>query len=469
MSAALKRIRSQLAEPAGDGNAGLASNFMDLAHQKLKPGGVLALVLPLTVVSGGSWQAARVLLARHYDDVTVATLAASGQSTRAFSADTGMGEALIVAVKRSEPVERAQADAPATYVNLWQRPRASVDATQLSRTLAELPNHETGFVRGGGDEIGCFIRASIADGGCASVRQPYVAAAAVGLKRGSLRLPRQAQVFPVPVTVLDELGTRGLIHRDISGVEVSTSGVPRGPFDLTFVHEPGTEYPMLWGHDADRERRLVVEPDGQGRVRVEQKTRAIAVWNTSTRLHFNLDFRLNSQSLAACLTPKRSIGGRAWPNFSVEGDSRREEALALWANTTLGLISFWWVASRQQQGRAILTISGLPSLPVLDVRELDVRQLGSRNRSSRTSGTGRSCRPTRRTATRRGRNSTARCCANSSACPSRSSNRSTCSDSSGAPSPPCTAASPRVRRSSALSRAAATRCRNAPPCYHRPR
>ena len=50
--------------------------------------------------------------------------------------------------------------------------------------------------------------------------------------------------------------------------------------------------------------------------------------------------------------------------------------MALWANTTLGLISFWWVSGRQQQGRAILTISNLPSLPVLDVRELDSRQLG---------------------------------------------------------------------------------------------
>ena len=103
--------------------------------------------------------------------------------------------------------------------------------------------------------------------------------------------------------------------------------------------------------------------------------RAARVWETATRLHFNLDFRLNSQSLAACLTPEPTIGGRAWPNFRVEGDPRREQALALWTNTTLGLICFWWVAGRQQQGRAILTITALPSLPVLDVRTLESRQL----------------------------------------------------------------------------------------------
>lgn len=40
MSERLKVVRRSLSEPAGNGNAGLASNFLDLAHVKLKPGGV---------------------------------------------------------------------------------------------------------------------------------------------------------------------------------------------------------------------------------------------------------------------------------------------------------------------------------------------------------------------------------------------------------------------------------------------
>ena len=39
----------------GHGNAGLASDFMDLAHDKLEAGGVLALVLPFSFVSGQAW------------------------------------------------------------------------------------------------------------------------------------------------------------------------------------------------------------------------------------------------------------------------------------------------------------------------------------------------------------------------------------------------------------------------------
>ena len=49
-------------EQAGHGNAGLGSNFLDLAHVLLRPGGVLALVLPLTVVQGAAWEPARQLL-----------------------------------------------------------------------------------------------------------------------------------------------------------------------------------------------------------------------------------------------------------------------------------------------------------------------------------------------------------------------------------------------------------------------
>ena len=43
-----------------------------------------------------------------------------------------------------------------------------------------------------------------------------------------------------------------------------------------------------------------------------------------------------------------------------------EPAVLSWANTTLGLVAFWWRGSRQQRGRARLSITSLPDLPVLD-------------------------------------------------------------------------------------------------------
>ena len=59
MSVRLKEILSKQKNPAGHGNAGLASNFIDLAHNKIKNGGTVALVLPYSFLNGASWKNAR--------------------------------------------------------------------------------------------------------------------------------------------------------------------------------------------------------------------------------------------------------------------------------------------------------------------------------------------------------------------------------------------------------------------------
>ncbi len=375
MADALRRTQGNLTDPAGHGNAGLASNFIDLAHEKLRPGGVLALVLPRTVATGSAWTGTRRLLARWYRDITVIAIATSGSEDRAFSADTGMAEALVLAVRRGEGLEATPGDAPVLFVNLSRRPGDTTAATGLARLVEDIPDGDRGFIRAGEQEVGSFIRATLADGGCAALGEPYLGSAAVSLRVGALRLPGVAEAIDLSLSSLATMGQRGLYHMDISGTEMNRAGVQRGPFDIERRYRADTRYPALWAHDANRERKLVVEPDSCGEVREGMDDKAATVWETATRLHFNRDFQLNSQSLAACLTPELAIGGRAWPNFRVEGDPRREQALALWANTTPGLISFWWIAGRQQQGRAILTISQLPRLTALDVRTLDDEQL----------------------------------------------------------------------------------------------
>ena len=60
-----KRLNRAGRKSAYHGNAGIASAFAALGHLKLKPGGVLALVLPLTSTTGGSWQNLRRTLAQN--------------------------------------------------------------------------------------------------------------------------------------------------------------------------------------------------------------------------------------------------------------------------------------------------------------------------------------------------------------------------------------------------------------------
>ncbi len=382
MSKRLREIGRQMDARVGNGNAGLASHFLDLAHVKTRPGGVVALVLPASFAQGGSWQAARELVEKEYRNIVVVTIAATGATERAFSADTGMAEVLLVAKKRRpgepEPGEPEE-DGAALFVNLRRRPRSLLEATDVARTIRRLPagGAKTGWLLvGDGAVVGSYVRDSLADSGAAGVGNPELAATMLALADGGLRLPRRSDTFRLPVTRLSELGERGPIDRDIDGR--NSDGSPRGPWDmvdLVDAESPPT-WPALWAHRARSERCLVVEPDRAGRVREGCRDAAVDRWSSAaSELHFNRDFQINSQSLAACLTPEPVIGGRAWPSFILH---RREwaEAIILWANTTLGLMSFWWKGSRQHQGRASMTLSRLPRLPVLDPRALTDSQVG---------------------------------------------------------------------------------------------
>ena len=352
---AMQRKLKKASTLFSSGHAGLASNFMDLGHRKLKDGGVLALVIPFAFVRGKSWKRAREALKDHYADIHVTSIAATGSTARAFSADTGMAECLVVATKRSGSKSRA------AYSNLAVRPSSLLEAAVGAK------NARSQTVQG-----------DILDAGVAGVRSTSVIDSARDLKAGNLRLPRQAQAIRLPVVTLGTVAARGLVHRDINGgpTDRKKTGLPQGPFIVRSIR-PGEvpTYPMLWAHSATQERKFVVQADSCGDPRPGDETRAVKRWNgAASRLHANLDFRLNSQSLAMCLTPEKCLGGRAWPNMTPQ-DSVHEIPLLLWANSTLGLILFWWMGSRQQAGRAILTISALPNLPVLDPRTLTNQRL----------------------------------------------------------------------------------------------
>ena len=106
------------ADRAGHGNAGLPTNFVDLAHRKLRAGGVLAVIVPAAAVTGKSWEKTRQLLAIHYEDIVVVTMASAESSTaRAFSNDTNMAEAVIVATRRQQAAKPADPRSvlPGTY------------------------------------------------------------------------------------------------------------------------------------------------------------------------------------------------------------------------------------------------------------------------------------------------------------------------------------------------------------------
>ena len=391
MSSLLRDIRREINDPAGHGNAGLASNFLDLADAKIRPGGVLALVMPLSLLQGSAWKASRDLLRAKFEHAMVVSLvSADRDSAVSFSADTGMGEILLVARRRTTPdvceqTEVSERVNPVTYVALRKPPASGTDATGIALAIHDAIQQGNSRIALGNDQYGMLTRGTWDEGQCASVVHAELVDTVRNLHDGNLELPRMRESYTVPTTTLGELGNRGMVDRDINGIERRpVQGSPeielyfRGPFDVVQTTDEPT-FPILWNHATERERHIVVQPDSAGLVRENCEGNAHDAWRTATKLHFNRDFRLNSQSLAACVTPAESLGGRAWPNFLLN-NRRYETVTALWANSTLGLILFWWTGTVQQMGRANLTISRLPELRVLDTRALTDTQLEQADR-----------------------------------------------------------------------------------------
>ena len=340
--------------------------------------GVLALVMPLALVQGEAWRSARDLLALWYKDIMFVAIAAAGQHEQSFSADTGMGEILVVARKRSTPASKPK-KTKVLFVNLKRRPTASAEAIEIAHQICRTfrPKSNVERITIGNQVAGTAFYADLQQGGCAGVVDLELIKVAIALESHNLKLPTLKRPFDLAMTCLGNLGQRGLIHRDINGL--NPDGTYRGPFNILPLSVEQPTHPALWSHNADLERQIILTPDSEGEVRSGMKEQADAVWSKASRLHFTLDFRLNSQSLAASITERRSVGGRAWPNFCPQ-NFKHESVLALWSNTTLGLFLFWWYASRQQSGRAILTISQLPSLLMIDASKLTSEQLANADR-----------------------------------------------------------------------------------------
>ena len=103
-------------------------------------------------------------------------------------------------------------------------------------------------------------------------------------------------------------------------------------------------------------------------------TKVSQVFQTASHCHSNLDFRFNSQSTSMQFTSRKTIGGRAWISIQL-ASAELEKALVLWANTTQGLLMYWWHSSKQDAGRGSITKTTLATLPILDVTALSTTKL----------------------------------------------------------------------------------------------
>ena len=377
----MRRARRQKDWRVGDGNAGLASDFVDLADKMLKENrkSKMGFILPLTCLMSPHWQKVRNMWSTEYHDVVVITIADAEGEACAFSADTSMAECMVVATKgKNHKTGRG------TFISLNHRPRSVLEALEIANTIDRLDNLRQledepsggGSLKVGDDSLGHALNCPLQiDGAWDAVRikQMALIQSAYRLAEGEMWLPTQVNPLEIPICSVSRIAEVGAHHRDIR------EAGERGAFDLEKSYTQTDLYPSLWNLNAPAQRAMVVEPDSHLIPRPNRHEKAQKILERSGRLHFNVDIGFSANSLGVLFTEKSAIGGSSLPNVVLKKPIY-DYVWTLWGNSTLGLLLHWAHSSKQQPGRGRGSRTALLQMPTLDVRCLSDEALANAER-----------------------------------------------------------------------------------------
>ena len=367
-----KELSRRLKQRQASATAGLGAAFVAAASPKLRPGeGRLALVLPATVCTGPSWEQTRTLIER---DFALNMVIASHDPLRwNFSDSTDLSEALLIATRR--PDNHDIAEGRTTFVNLWRNPDGVLDAHRMAQAIsvtkpARLEGTGTALLEVDGQHVGEVL--SIPETKLASKKWSGVQFARADLIRSALKLlddgkvwvPGEGGAGNIQLCRLDKLGQVGPDRRDVWDGFERTEAV--------------TAYPMVENHNTEQRKCLVAAPDKYlaplAKPRAGRHLKSVAqLWPKAGRLLVAERLRLNTARVVAMWSETRVLSNVWWP-IRVK-DHATEKALAVWMNSSLGLLTILAQRTSTEGGWVAMKKADLEQLPVLDTRLLSPLQL----------------------------------------------------------------------------------------------
>ena len=382
-ASAMRAARKAQGRRLSGNNPGEGPDFVDLADRMLKRNGTMAFVLPVTAITGSSWQKVRKMWAEEYHNVLVITIAHEDIEECAFSADTGMAECLVVAIKG-----KRKNTGYGTFICLTRCPHGELEALEVAKGLRRFKNTRQldGDTLSGGDPlqigdeiIGHLISAPIVQSEAgwplSRVKDMSVVQSAHYLANGLVRIPRQTSDIQLAMRPVSEIATLGIGTKDIRG------GGGRGAFDVEEGCPDTAIYPCLWhvDSDSDSQRAMLVLPNAHAYPRPNSAEKVERIMRLNGRVHYNMEMQFNANSLAVMLTEEDAIGVNKLPNV-VFDNKIHEYAWTLWCNSTFGLLCHWYQSGKQQQGRGVLSRATFNAMPTLDVRQLSDQALTNAGR-----------------------------------------------------------------------------------------
>lgn len=360
--------------------AGLGAVFAAVGDKHLKDGGRLALVLPAAVATGIAWEKTREIINHGY---VLETVVSSHDPERwNFSENTDLSELLLIARKldRSKESAKSIANQPTHFINLWRNPTSSAHALAIGEQIsrgAPAPIGRPNTIHNGITEIAIGNRkfgesveipwSEVRGGpwlGCAFA-QTNLLRTAWYLRQGQFYRPGRRQTISLPVQGLGNIAIFGPDRRDIA--------------DGFTLSESRTSYPAFWGHKADKVRTIEARPNKWLLPRVTKakgrpERDAGLLWGRAGELMIAERSWLATQRTLAVRLPKPALSNVWWPVRLLDDDERTGKILALWLNSTLGLLTS--IAHRVPTRGAWIQFKKptLKELPVLKISALSDTQ-----------------------------------------------------------------------------------------------
>ena len=362
-----RRLRSHHASAT----AGLGAAFVAAASPKLRPGeGRLALVLPGTVCTGPSWQQTRDLI--QHDFALDMVITSHDPRRWNFSDSTDLSEALLIATRRSESDQPAEHRT--TFVNLWRNPNGVLPAHRIAGAIAatapaRLEDTGTALLEVDRQHVGEMVSLPESKlvrrqwSGIQFARADLLRSAFRLLEDGTVWVPGEPNPARLPLCRLDEIGQVGPDRRDVwDGFEVT---------------EATTAYPIVMNHDTEQRRGLVAPPDKYLAPLVNPRPgRRLKpldqLWSRSGRLLIAERLWLQTTRIAAMRSEVNVLSNVWWP-VRMEDEST-EKALAIWLNSSLGLLTALAQRTSTRGGWVALKKADLQKLPVLNASRLTAAQ-----------------------------------------------------------------------------------------------
>ena len=373
-----KRTSALLKGTSANQMAGHASSFTVLADRMVSPGGRIALVLPVTALFGESWREVRRMLSARYEIEFV--VSSHDPVLLSMSYDTAIAETLLVARRLREG---EQPSGRGRFVNLWRAPYQETDALALVRAVSATASSPVLRSDGppvggspllvGGEQWGEVVDGPVGEGPWTAARWRRVVTGqfASAVARGELWTADGSKVAEhLPVAPMGEVCRVGPQHRSIRG--------SLGVFDGYHGYNEQAQFPAIWSLDSSIHNRMTAEPNAWLIPQPNRKHQPI--WSQAGMLQVAPSVRYTSQPIMAVRTEVTTLGVNTWFTLRLYDDdptssARREVALTLWANSTLGMLTQANHANSVQGGRGIGNKGMLESLLTLDVRKLEAWQL----------------------------------------------------------------------------------------------